>query len=115
MDKTSKKILKMLQNNPDQHFFYHNKPYKSLGISKEEFFRSVQYLSSLQLLEYVPNQNQKHIGITASHQAIHSKSIKFDSFKKWFFHTFLGGLITGIITGVISTLLATYLMGLLRI
>ncbi len=115
MDKTSKKILKMLRDNPDQCFFYYDSPHESLGISRDEFFRSVRYLSSLQLLEYVTNQNHVDMGITASHQTIHHKAIKFDSFKKWFFHTFLGGLITGIITGVLSTLIATYLMGLLQI
>lgn len=115
MDKTSKKILKMLRKNPDQYFFYYDEPYEALNMSEEEFYRSVRYLASLNLLEFITNQDDIHIGIVASHQAIHRNSIKFDSFKKWFFHTFLGGLITGIITGVISTLLATYLMGLLHI
>ena len=107
MDKTSKKIIHCLKEiSEPKILFYFNDPYELLGINEDEFFRCVRYLASIGSIEYVSNQNGVHIGITLSHQSVHSKSIKWDSFKSWFLSSFAGG----VVTGVCSTLLAELLL-----
>ena len=110
MDKTSKKLLKYMKQSPDDVLSYFDEPYKTLGISEEEFFRCVRYLSSQDLIEFASDQNGAHIGIVLSHKAIHSKELEreamFNSLKKWFVCTYLGG----VVTGVTITLLSQYLM-----
>lgn len=110
MDKTSKKIIKYMKETPDNVLFYYDEPYKVLNISEEEFFRCVRYLTSQELIEFAENQDGSHIGIMLSHKAVHSKELKrketFNSLKKWFICTYLGG----VVTGVTITLLSQYLM-----
>lgn len=116
MDKTSKKIIKFMKKNPDNFIFYSSEPYKKLDISSREFFRAVQYLESLELVQYVTNQDGRHLGITLTHKTIHSKAIKFDSFKNWLFSTFMGGVIIGVCSTILSEfvlLLGAFLLGLL--
>ena len=95
MDCTSKKIITFMKQSPDTALYYYNDPYEDIGISEDEFYRCVRYLSSKNLIEYVSNQNGDHLGIVLSHVCVHSKEIKRDSFFHWFTHSFAGGVITG--------------------
>ena len=96
MDKTSKKILKYLRQNPDKILWYSKDPWNLFDVSNKEFFRCVEYLSSIGQIKYATNQFGQHLGVSPTHQAIHDKAIKWDSFKHWLLSTFVGGVITGI-------------------
>ena len=108
MDKTSKKILNLLKQNPDSMLWYSDAPYKALGISDEEFFRCVRYLHSLGLIEIPENQDGVHLGIQLSHISVHSAEIKRDSFFHWFLHSFIGGVVVGV-TSTLAGELIIYL------
>lgn len=108
MDKTSKTILKYMKAHPDVYLMYYDEPYQLLGISEDEFFRCVRYLADKELIQFVTNQDDRHIGIALSHIAVHSAAIKRDAFFSWLFHTFLGGVIVGVVT-TLATEAAIYL------
>lgn len=106
MDKSSKKIITFLKNSKDKELWYSDEMYEKIGLSQDEFRRSVKYLASIGLIEYMSNQHGIHMGITLTHLAVHSSYFKFSSFKEWAFQTFFGG----VITGVFSTLAAEGLL-----
>lgn len=105
MDKTSKKIIKYLKGRPGKEVLYHKEPYKELDMEREEFFSCIRHLEKKGLVEYITNQDNIHLGVSLSHAAIHQKSIKWDSFKQWFFCTYLGGVITGITSTLLVELI----------
>lgn len=102
MDNTSKKILKLLKETPDFEIFYYDEPYLKLNISEDEFFRAVEYLDRCGYTQCIRNQNGVPLGTALTHEAVHSKSIKFDSFKHWLFSTFFGGVIIGVCSTLLS-------------
>ena len=108
MDKTSKKIIKYLKSQPGNQLFYYDAPHSFLDIDEDEFFRCIRYLEKNDLVEFISNQHGQHLGVQLTHNAIHVKeinrSIRIASFKQWFFHSYLGG----IITGVTATLLTQF-------
>ena len=108
MDKTSKKIINLLKQHPDDILWYSSRPYKQLEISEEEFYRCVRYLASQNLIEFAQNQDNIHLGIALSHVAVHSREIKRDSFFNWLLHSYVGGVITGV-TSTLATEALAYL------
>lgn len=102
MDKTSKKIIKFMKKTPDEILWYSDEPYRKLDLSEDEFYRCVRYLSSINLIEFATNQDNVHLGIALTHSSVHSFEIKRDAFFSWFFHTFVGGVITGVVTTLLA-------------
>lgn len=109
MDSTCKKILKLFHDNPDIYVMYYDNPYEKMNISSDEFFRAVRYLKDQELIEYITNQDGAHIGITASHKQVHRKKIHFDSFIAWFFHSYIGGVITGVTATILAEVILKFL------
>lgn len=55
----------------------------------------IRQLTEYGYLYYV---NDTEFGLTL--KGLHPWMMKFDSFREWFFHTFLGGIITGIVSTI---------------
>lgn len=110
MDKTSKKIIKYLKKQPDYMIFYSDTNFEFLGISEDEFYLGVRYLASNNMVDYISNQDDIHIGIQLTHETVHQKEINrsenLHSFLTWLFHSYLGG----VVTGVTGTLLSKFLV-----
>jgi len=111
MDKTSEKIINLLMHSPNNTLMYLDEPYKELGISDDEFFRCVRHLENINLVDFISNQNGKHLGIQLTHQAVHAKEFKHEervrSFKKWVVYSYLGGVATGVTVTLLAQFLAT--------
>lgn len=105
MDKTSKHIIKYLKSQDECLLFFYDEPFNALNIEEDEFYRCIRYLVKKDLVEYIHNQDNIQIGVVLTHNAVHSASVKFDSFKSWFFHTYIGGIITGITSTLLIELL----------
>ena len=111
MDNSCKKILKLFDNNPDRYVMYDDDLYQQVGLlSEDEFYRAVRYLESEGLIEYITNQNGAHLGFVLSHKYVHRKRIRFDSFVDWFFHSYIGGVLTGVTTTVLAELILFLLL-----
>lgn len=97
MDKTYEKTVKYLKEHPDIPLIFSSFP-KDLDVSEEDLIRCARYLVEQDLAKYADNQFGIHMGIIPTYQLIHAKEIKRDSFKQWFFSSFIGGIVTGVAT-----------------
>lgn len=100
MDKSSKRIINYLKKRPDYMIFYSDIDCEELNLSEDEFFRCVRYLASIDMIDYLSNQDGVHLGVQLTHEAVHMNEFKrasrISSFKKWFFVSYVGGVITGV-------------------
>ena len=116
MNKTEKLIINTLKAAPDRTIFYYDldfdQPDNELTktLSETDFFDCVKYLASQGLIEYVPNQDGRHIGIHASYECMHKAELdRREAFQNFFTH-YLPGFISGIFATVVAEILARYVL-----
>ena len=110
MTKMCKEILNHLRHSADHTFLYwdlDNSPFED----QNEFFDAVRYLESQGLVEYVATSGGQHIGIHASHVAMHPVKLGTHPFLHWLFHDYLGG----VVIGATSTLVSEFWLALLTV
>jgi len=107
MTKMCKEILETLKNTPEHTLYYFDLDDCKIFTDETEFFDAVRYLESQGLIEYVSGKNGNHLGIHASHVAMHPIQLGKHSFLHWLFRDYLGGVIIGITT-TLATEFALY-------
>ncbi|MBP5383527.1 MAG: hypothetical protein J6Y57_00970 [Lachnospiraceae bacterium] len=108
MTKICKQIIHVLKSSPDHSLLYWDRD-ESMFPDQTEFFDAVRYLESKGLVEFIHNQDGVHLGIHATHKAMHPIGTGEHPFVHWLFHEYFGG----IIVGATSALLGDFLVRLL--
>lgn len=107
MTKICKQILDVLKKSPDHNLLYLDR--ESMFPDEVEFFDAVRYLESKGLVSFIFNQDGVHLGVHATHQAMHPIRTGEHPFVRWLFHEYFGG----VIVGATSALLGDFLIRLL--
>ena len=107
MDKTTRKMIKYLKTLPDCTYYWQTENPQTI-LPDEEFDNCASYMMRNGIAEKVTSFGNSG-GFRLNHEYVHEKEFKhiskFHNFSQWFFHSFLGGVITGVLT----TLLVEYL------
>ena len=114
MTKTCRKILDVLKKSPDHSLLYWDRD-ESMFPDKIEFHDAVRYLESKGLVSFISNQDGVHLGVHATHQAMHPIRTGEHPFVRWLFHEYFGGIAVGVTATLVTEALLALLMVLFRI
>lgn len=116
MDKKSRLIINTLKNAPYKYIFYSEIPESILKeMTDDDFFAAVRYLEKEGFIEFISNQNNTHIGVTLSHLGRNSREILFNTFLRWLFRDYLGGVVIGVTGTIFAEILLCLILSALGI